>query len=177
MFLSFSYWCVRYMWDIYGPCSYHCCSVAKSYVTLLPLWTAACRILWPSLSFRICSDLCPLSQWCYLTISSSAAPFSSWPQSFPESGFFFPVNWLFASAGQSIGASASASVLSVNMSVDFFEDWLVWFPFSPGDSKESCTAPQFKSINYLVLSLLYGPTLTSVCDYWKKHSFDSTDFC
>ena len=89
MFLSFSYWCVRYMWDIYGPCSYHCCSVAKSYVTLLPLWTAACRILWPSLSFRICSDLCPLSQWCYLTISSSAAPFSSWPQSFPESGFFF----------------------------------------------------------------------------------------
>ena len=164
------------MWDIYCPCSCHCCSVAKSSVTLLPLWTAACRILWPSLSCRICSDSCPLSQWCYLTISSSAVPFSSCPQSFPASGSF-PVNWPFASAGQSIGASASASVLSVNMRVDFLEDWPVWSPCSPGDSKESCTAPQFKSINYLMLSLLYGPTLTSVCDYWKKHSFDSTDLC
>ena len=134
------------MWDIYCPCSCHCCSVAKSSVTLLPLWTAACRILWPSLSCRICSDSCPLSQWCYLTISSSAVPFSSCPQSFPASGSF-PVNWPFASAGQSIGASASASVLSVNMRVDFLEDWPVWSPCSPGDSKESCTAPQFKSIN------------------------------
>ena len=164
------------MWDIYCPCSCHCCSVAKSSVTLLPLWTAACRMLWPSLSCRICSDSCPLSQWCYLTISSSAVPFSSCPQSFPASGSFL-VNWPFASAGRSIGASASASVLSVNIIVDFLEDWPVWSPCSPGDSKESCTAPQFKSINYLVLSLLYGPTLTSVCDYWKKHSFDSTDLC
>ena len=58
----------------------------------------------------------PLSWWWYLTISSSVAPFSSCPQSFPSSGSF-PVSQLFASGGQSIWASASASVLPI--SVDF----------------------------------------------------------
>ena len=56
----------------------------------------------------------PLSQWCYLTISSSVAPFSSCPQSFPASESY-PMSWLFASGGQSIGASASASVLPRNI--------------------------------------------------------------
>ena len=57
----------------------------------------------------VCSISCPLSQWCHLTISSSVITFS-FPQSFPASGSF-PMSWLFASAGQHIGASASASVL------------------------------------------------------------------
>ena len=48
--------------------------------------------------------------------------------------------------------------------------------FSPRDSQESSLTPQFKSINSLVLSLLYGPTLKSVNDYWKNHSFDYMDF-
>ena len=47
-----------------------------------------------------------------------------------------------------------------------------WFDLSPRDSQESSPKPQFKSINSLVLSLLYGPTLTSIHDYWKNHSFD-----
>ena len=51
--------------------------------------------------------------------------------------------------------------------VDFFQDWLVWSPCSPRDSQESFLVPQFRSINYLALSLLYGPTLTSIHDYWK----------
>ena len=55
----------------------------------------------------------PLSQWCHPTISSSVVPFSSCPQSFPESGSF-PMSWLFTSSGQSIGASSSASVFSMN---------------------------------------------------------------
>ena len=55
---------------------------------------------------------------------------------------------------------------------DFLYDWLVWSPCSPRDSQESSPAPQFESITCLVLSLLYGPTLTSVHDYWKNHSFD-----
>ena len=59
---------------------------------------------------RVCSDSCPLSLWCYLTISFSVTPFSSCSQSFPASGSF-PMSWLFASGGQSIGASASASIL------------------------------------------------------------------
>ena len=66
----------------------------------------------PSSSPRVCPSSCPLSQWCLPSISSSVVPFSSCPQSFPASGSF-PVSWLFASAGQSIGASASASVLPV----------------------------------------------------------------
>ena len=62
---------------------------------------------------RICSNSCPLSCM-HPTISSSVVPFSSCPQSFPTSGSF-PMSWLFASGGQSIGASASASVLPLNI--------------------------------------------------------------
>ena len=53
--------------------------------------------------------------------------------------------------------------------------WLVWSPCSPRDLQESSLAPQFKSFNSLVLSLLYGPTLISIHDYWKNHSFDYSD--
>ena len=69
----------------------------------------------PSLSLRVCADSYPLSQWCYPTISPSVAPFSSCPQSFPAS---FPMNQLFTSVGQSIRASASVSVLLMNI-----QDW------------------------------------------------------
>ena len=60
----------------------------------------------PSSSPRVCSNSCPLNWWCHSTISSSVAAFSSCPQSFPASGSFL-TSWLFASGGQSIGASAS----------------------------------------------------------------------
>ena len=69
------------------------------------------RLPCPSLSPRACSNSCPLSQWCHPAISSSVIPFSSCPQSFPASGSF-PVSQIFASGGESIGASAS--VLTVN---------------------------------------------------------------
>ena len=61
--------------------------------------------------------------------------------------------------------------------VDFLSSWLVWSPCSPRDSQESSPAPQFKSINSSALSLPYCPTLTSVYDYWKNHSFDYMDLC
>ena len=64
---------------------------------------------------------CPLSQWCHPTISSSVVPFSSCLQPFPASGSF-PVSQFFASGGQSIGVSASASVLPVNI-----QDWSPWW--------------------------------------------------
>ena len=60
---------------------------------------------------------------------------------------------------------------------DFLWDWLVWSFCSPRDSQGSSPTPQFKSINYSVLSLLYGLTLTSIHDYWKNHSFDYMDLC
>ena len=77
-------------------------------------WTAPCQA---SVSFTISWSLpnsYPLSQWYHPTISFSVTPFSSCPQSFLESGSF-PMSWLFASDGQRIGASASASVFSVNI--------------------------------------------------------------
>ena len=74
------------------------------------------RLPRPSPAPGACSNSCPLSQCCHPAISSSVVPFSSCPQSFPASGSF-PVSRLFASGGQSIGvsASASASVLPVNI--------------------------------------------------------------
>ena len=72
------------------------------------------RLLGPSLSPGVCSNSCPLSHWCHAAISSSVAPFSSCPQSLPASGSF-PIKWFFALSGQSSGASASASVLPVNI--------------------------------------------------------------
>ena len=58
---------------------------------------------------------------------------------------------------------------------DFLSDWLVLFPCSPRNSQESSPVQQFNSINYSVLSFLYGPT--SVHDYWKVYSFNYTDLC
>ena len=125
------------------------------------------RVPCSSPSPRVCSNSCPLCKWCYLNISSSVTLFSFCCHSFPAS---FAVNWLFVSGGQSIGASAL--VLPMNI-----QDWFplgltVWSPCNPWDSQKFSLAPQFQNINSSVLSLLYGPTLTSVYDYWKNHSLD-----
>ena len=78
----------------------------------------------PSLYPGVCSNSCPLSQWCCPVISSSVIPFSSCPQSFPAS-VFFPMSPLFPSGSQSIGASASASVLPMTIQG--------WFPLGLTD--------------------------------------------
>ena len=72
---------------------------------------------YPSAAPKACSNSCPSSRWCHPTSSSSVVPFSSCPQSFPASGSF-PMSQLFASGGQSVGVSASASVLQMNN-----QDW------------------------------------------------------
>ena len=72
------------------------------------------RLPCPSPSPRACSNSCPLSQWCHPTFSSSITCFSSYPQSFWTSGSF-QMSWLFASGGQSIGASVSTSVLPMDI--------------------------------------------------------------
>ena len=74
--------------------------------------------------------------------------------------------------GWSIGVSASTSVLPANTQDWSPLGWTSWISLCPRDSKGSSPAPQFKSIDSLILSLLYGPTLTSVHDYWKSYSFD-----
>ena len=124
------------------------------------------RLPCPSPTPRVYSNSCPLSRWCHPTISSCSLLLLLSSifhiRSFLRSQFF-------ASGSQSIGASASASVFPMNM-----QDWS---PCSPRDSQESSPIPQFKSINSLALSFLYGLTLTCVHDYWKNHSFDWTDLC
>ena len=75
----------------------------------------------------------------------------------------WPKHWSFSF---SISPSNKYSGL-----IYFLYDWLVGSPCSPRDSQKSPT-PQFKSINSLALSFLYSPTLTSICDSWRNHSFD-----
>ena len=81
---------------------------------------------------------CPLSQWCHLTTSSSVVPFSFCLQSFPASGSFL-MSQFFASGGQSIGVSASASVLPMNIHDWFPLGWTGWISLlSKGHSKVFC---------------------------------------
>ena len=112
---------------------------------------------------------CALSWWCHPTISSSVIPFS-WPQSLPAFGSF-QMSQLFASGDQSIGASASASVLPMNSQC--------WFPLgytgclsllSKGLSRVFSNTAVEKH-QFSALSFLYRPTLTSIHDYWKNIAF------
>ena len=128
------------------------------------------RLLCPSLSPGACSNSCPLTRWCHLTPSSSVIPFFCF-QAFPASGSF-PMSLLFASYGQSIRASSSATVLPMGIQGWFSLGLMIQFPCCPWDSQESSLAPQLESINSLVLSLLFGPTLTSIHDYRKNHSLN-----
>ena len=134
-------------------------------------WTAA---LQASLSFTVSLSL--LTLMCNPTISSYAAPSSVCPQTFPVSRSF-PMSQFFASGDQSIGAWVSVSdwIFQRIFRVYFLYDWMLWSPSGQRDSQESSPALQFKSINSLALSLLYGSTLTSVHDYWKNHSFGYMD--
>ena len=88
----------------------------------------------PSPTLRAYPNSCPLSQWCYPTISSSVVPFSFCPQSFPASGSF-QMNQLFASGGQSIGVSALASVLPMNTQDWSPLEWTGWVSAVQGTLK------------------------------------------
>ena len=133
------------------------------------------KLLCASQSPGVWSNSCPLSRWCFLTISSSAAHFSLCLQSFPVSGSF-PMSQLFISGGQSIRASVSASVLPMNN-----QDW---FPLGLAgcislQSKELSRVfsnttvwkhQYFSTQNSAVISSVWSNSQT-VHDYWRKHSF------
>ena len=143
----------------------------------------------PSPTPRVHSNSYPSSQWCHPAISSSVIPFSSCPQSFPESESF-PMSQLFAWGGQRIAVSALASVLPMNTQDWSPLEWTDWISLQSKPiqyckvkkwkekkekiekKKESSPMPQLKSINSLVLSLLHRPTLTFIHDHRKNHSFD-----
>ena len=121
---------------------------------------------WSSPSFPVHHWLLELAQtqvhWCHPTVSSSDVPFSSCLQPFPASESF-PMSQFFLSGSQSIRASASASVLPMNI-----QDW---FPLGL-TGWISLLSRGLTSINSLALSFLYNLTLTSIHNYWKNHSFD-----
>ena len=108
--------CISWEWVWFSSVEFSCSVVSDS---LWPHGLHHARLSRPSLSPRVCSNSCPLSRWCHPTISSSAVPFSSCLQSFPASGSF-PMSQFFESGDQSIGVSASASVLPMNIQG--------WFP-------------------------------------------------
>ena len=129
------------------------------------------RLPCPSPFPEACSNSFPSSRWCHPTNSSSVVPFSSCPQSFPAAGSF-QMSQFFASGGQSIGVTASALVLPMNIQDWFHLGWTGWSRWNPRDSQKSSPAPQFKSISSSVLSFLYSPTLSSIHDHGKNHSLD-----
>ena len=121
------------------------------------------------------SNSCPSSQWCHPAISSSVIPFSSCPQSLPASGTF-PMSQLFAWGGQSIGASASASVLPMNTQDWSHLGWTDWISLqSKGLSRVFSNTTVQKHQRKMKLIFLHSPTLTSIHDHWKNHSLDQTD--
>ena len=113
------------------------------------------------------SNSSSLSQWCHPTISSSVVPFSSRLQSFPASGSFL-MSQLFASGGQSIGASASTSVLPMNIQ-DRFPLGLVWSPFCPRSLKSLLQHHSLKA-SVLRRSAFFTVQLSHLyVTYWEKN--------
>ena len=131
--------------------------------SLWPYGLQHARFPCTSPTLRAYSSSCPSSQWCYPTISFPVIPFSACLQSFPASEFF-PMNQFFTSGGQSIGVSASISVLPMNIQDWFPLGWTGWISLQSKVSQESSPTPQLKSINSSALRFLYSPTLISTRD-------------
>ena len=148
------------------------CSVAQSYLTL-------CDPMNHSTQGLPVHHQLPVSTQTHVhrvsdanpTMLSSVVPFSSYPQSFSASGSF-QMSQLFMSGGQSIGVSASASVLPMNTQDWSPFGWIGWISLKPKGLSRVFSKPQFKSFNSSALSFLYSPTLTSIHDLWKNHSVD-----
>ena len=135
-------------------------------------WTVACQAPLSFTLFQSCSNSHPLNQWYCLAISSSIASFSSCPHS-PSIKVFskesaLRIRWTkYWCFGFSISPYNDYSGL-ISFRIDWFDLLAVQ------GTLKSLPAPQFESINFSVPTLLYGPTLTSIHDYWKNPSFDYT---
>ena len=121
-------------------------------------WTAARQPPCPSPTLRVYPNSCPLSRWCHPTISSSVIPFSSCLQSFPASGSF-QMSQFFTSGGQSIGISASTSVLPMNIQDWFPLGWTGWISlWSKG------------------LSRVFSNPISKVLILWRSAFFNQSQF-
>ena len=134
------------------------------------------RLFCPPLSPAVYTDSCPVSQWCYLTISSPALFLLLLPSIFPSIRVFSSESALCIRWPKYLSFSFSINPSNDYSGLTFRIDWLDLLAVQ-GTLQESSPTPQFKSINSLVLSLPYCSTLTSIHDYWKNHSFDYMDSC
>ena len=155
-------------WEMYVSVQFSSLSRVRLFATP---WTAAHRSPCRSPTPGVHPNPCPLIRWCHPIISSSVIPFSCCPQTSPASGSF-QMSQLFASGGQSIGVSASTSVLPMNTKDWSPLEWTGWISLQFKGLSRVVSTPKFKSINSLVLSFLYSPTLTSIHDHWKNHSLE-----
>ena len=148
-----------------------------SHVSLQPYGLQHARPPCPSPFPEVCSNSCPLNQWCHSAISPSDTPLLFLPSIFPSIIDFsndsaahirWPKYWSFSFT---ISSSSEYSGL-ISFKID-----LVWSPCCPRDPHESSTAPQFEGFNSSVRCLLHGPALTTILDQWEDHSLDYTDLC
>ena len=160
-FCCLSYCCFSVTKTCLTLCDPMNCSTPGLHVPHHPLEFAQIHVHW----------MCDVIQPSHPLSPSSLSVFN-----LPVSGVF-PISQLFASGGQSIGASPSASVLPKSIQG--------WFPlrltclilFSKGLSQESSPAPYYKGINSSAFCLLYGSALTTIHDHWEDHSLDYMDLC
>ena len=117
----------------------------------------------PSPTPGVYSKSCPLSQWCHPTISTSVVPFSSRLQYFPASGSFL-MRQLFASGGQSIGVSASASILPKNIQDWFPLGWTFWISLQSKWLSRVFSNTTVQKHHFFGAHLSYSTTLTSIHD-------------
>ena len=169
---------------VWSPLIYACLIThfhyVKFYLLLLKfvsdsLWPHGLQHAWLlflPLSLGICSNQCPLSQRCYLTISL-CHPLLLLPSIFPSIRVFSNESTLCIRAPKYWSFSLSISLSNeypglISFKIDKFDLLAV---------QGISSTPQFKSVSSLVLSLFYGTILTSIHDYWKNHSFDYADLC
>ena len=129
------------------------------------------RLPCPSSTPGAYSKSCPLSWWYHPTISSSVIPFSSHLQSFPASESFL-MSQLFASDGQSIGASPSESVLPMNIKCWFTLGLTGLLSMQSKGLSRVFSNTTVQKHQFFGIQLSFISTLRSIHDYWKNHSFD-----
>ena len=165
-------------WMVDNGLQYCCCSVVKSCPTVCDLMDCSTP------GFPVLHHLLEFVQThvhCVDDVIQTSHPLSPpSPLTFNLSqhwGLFQSIpSQLFESGGQSYWSFSFSPSNEYLGLISFIVDWF-WSPGSPRDSQESSPTPQFESINSLVLSLLYGSTLTSGHDCWRNHSFDYIDLC
>ena len=169
--------------DLQCYISFRCTLVNQLYIHILLLFSCSvvfdslpprglqhCSLPCPSVSSGVFSNSCPLNWWCHPTISSSVAYFSC-PHSFPEFRVFSNELALYNKWSKYWSFSISPSNEYSEL-IYFRTDW-----FDLLAVQGTLKSLLLEKTNSLALSLLYGPTLTSIHDYWKNYGFDYTDFC